>query len=388
MKPRVVIVGGGFAGLWSARTLAKRARADRLDVTLVNPRPTSDFHPLLPDVVGGRVRRTSATYNLRRAEQRWALRFRQAEATAVDADRRVVVTTNGDVPFDHVIVATGALTNFRGRDDFRPHAFTLESARDAESMIAAARDRSGAFVVAGGGPTGVELATNLRLRCWPRRPRIVLAEFLPRLCSLLPESHGRYVLRNVRRMGIDVRLGTTVETVDGSTVALSDGERIAGARLIWAAGVAPGAVARELPRGDRNGRAATDEYLQAGEGIWAAGDAAGFVRPGESQPIRMSVQHAIGGGVAAARNVLNAIDGRDLQPFRPLDLGYIVPMANGRSCGTAMGVPVFGAPATALHYVMSGFRSQAPAKTAGVLTDALASYLDARRFNSSRSSDG
>ncbi|MBS3822058.1 MAG: hypothetical protein KGY81_09890, partial [Phycisphaerae bacterium] len=121
---------------------------------------------------------------------------------------------------------------------------------------------------------------------------------------------------------------------------------------------------------------------QAGEGIWAAGDAAGFVRPGESRPIRMSVQHAIGGGVAAARNVLGAIGGRDLQPFRPLDLGYIVPMANGLSCGTALGVPVFGAPATALHYVMSGFRSQAPGKTAGVLTDALSSYLDARRFNS------
>jgi NADH dehydrogenase len=225
----------------------------------------------------------------------------------------------------------------------------------------------------------VEVATNLRLRCLPDRPRIVLAEGLPRLCSLLPESHGHYIVRNLRRMGIEVRLETTVAAVEGPDVLFSDGERI-GARLIWAAGVIPGRAAQNLPKGTLADRAAVDEYLRAGNGIYAAGNAAGFTRPGENKAIRMSVQHAIGAGFCAARNILREIAGRPLEPFRPLDLGYIVPMANGLSCGVVLGVPVFGAAATALHYMMSGFRSQSPSNTAAVLRDALASYLDARRF--------
>ncbi len=382
MKPHVVILGAGFAGLWAARALSRRAAEGTLAVTVVNPRPTSDFHPLLPDVVGGRVRLASATYDLHAAADRWNLTFRQAAAHHVDADARTVDTDAGRIPFDYLLLATGANTNFHGRDDLQATALTLDTAEDTQRILRAATTRPAqTFVIAGGGPTGVEVASNLRLRCHPARPRIVLAEYLSRLCGLLPPSHGRYILRNLRRMGIEVRLETTVENIDGKDVRLSDGERLPHAQLIWAAGVAPGEVAQSLPGGQNAGRAATDETLRAGEGIYAAGDAAGFTRPGEQQPIRMSVQHAIGGGTQAARNILREIDDKAPEPFRPLDLGYIVPMANGRSCGVALGVPVFGAPATGLHYLMSGFRSQSVPNIRGVLCDALLSYLDARRFD-------
>jgi NADH dehydrogenase len=381
VKPRVVILGGGFAGLWAARGLSRRAAAGDIDVTLVSPRPSSDFNPLLPDVVGGRTQLASATYSLHTAADRWSLTFRRAAARHVDVDARAVETDDGTIPFDYLILATGARTNFRGRDDLKMTALTLDSAQDACRIRQAAIDRPAqSFVIAGGGPTGVEVATNLRLRCHPGRPRIVLAEYLPRLCSLLPPSHGRYILRNLGRMGIDVRLETTVENVDGGDVLLSDGERLTNAQLFWAAGVAPAEIAQSLPGGHIAGRAATDKTLRAGEGIYAAGDAAGFTRAGEQQPIRMSVQHAIGGGMQAAKNVLREIDGKTPEPFKPLDLGYIVPMANGRSCGKALGVPVFGAVATGLHYLMSGFRSQSATNVRGVLHDALACYLDARRF--------
>lgn len=381
MKPRVVILGGGFAGLWAARAMASEARASRLDVTLLNLHPTSDFHPLLPDVVGGRIDRRSATYPLAQAATRWNVEFRLGKALHVDVDARTVDTDGGEVPFDYLILATGANTNFRGRDDLRDASLTLDSADDAQRILQNARAAdASAFVISGGGPTGVELASNLRLRCHPARPRIVLAEFADRLCGLLPPSHGAYIVRNLRRMGIEVKLETTVDAIDGPDVVLSSGERIANARLIWAAGVTPDEVAASLPSGQVAGRAATDEYLRAGEGIYAAGDAAGFTRPGEDRPIRMSVQHAIGAGTAAARNVLRDIAGRPPKTFRPLDLGYVVPMANGRSCGVAMGLPVFGAVATGLHYLMSGFRSQSPANVRGVIANALASYLDGRRY--------
>lgn len=335
--------------------------------------------PLLPDVLGGLVRVFSARYSLRAAARRWRFRFRQAALEEVDVDARCLRTDQGTIGFDHAILATGAETTYRDRDDLRPRSWTIDSAEEVVSTSRALDDPDlKTVVVSGGGPTGVEVASNIMQR-FARRPlRVVLVEFAERLCSRFAAPIPEYVARNIRSMGIEVHTSAVVESIEDRQVTLSDGAGFPSAMVVWCAGVRPGSWTGQWGGDQRAGRVVTDTHLRVGPGVYAAGDVAAFCSDGE--PIRMSVQHAIGGGVCAAENVLRDIAGRDPEPFRPVDLGWVVPMANGLSCGTAMGLTVQGRTATMLHYFMSTVRSQSPSTGAAVAWDVFRTRLGRLRY--------
>jgi NADH dehydrogenase len=279
----------------------------------------------------------------------------QEEVGSIDLGARIATTAAGSLlPFDFLIVAAGAETDFHGRDDLRERALTLHSVGDVLRLRAAVRDaRMGVFVVAGGGYTGIEAATNIWRATRGQRspPRIIIVETATALCAALPSRFQAYIGRNVRSLGIEARTEASVAVVSGETLTLASGEGFEHACLIWTAGVQTPDFVRSLPVDKTgNGRLRTDRFLSFAEGCFAAGDAAAFDRRGA--PLRMSVQFSLSGGAAAAENVLRAARGWPLKEFRPFDPGYLVPMANGRACGLVLGVPLKGRVPLLLHYGM------------------------------------
>ncbi len=349
---RVILLGGGFAGLAAAKRLA-RAGAE---VVLVDPRGGTHFLPVLPDLVSRDLPPSCLVYPHARAVERWGLVARAEPAVELDLSGRSVRTPSGLLEYDVLLIATGARTNFYGRDDLERVALSLDDVPDARRIrdeVGRARWRT--LVVVGGGYTGVEVATHLRRRParLGRRARVVLVERSEALCPALGPDVQRYVHREVARLGIEVRTGRTVAEATPENVQLDDGEAFDAARLIWTAGVRTGDLVQSLDREkNRQGRLYVDECLRIGERCFVAGDAAA-VRGDGQDPLRMSVQLALQSGRCAGANIVRVLNGRPPKPFRLFDPGYVVPMAHFRGCGRVLGVPVQGLVPSLLHYALS-----------------------------------
>jgi len=347
-----VIIGGGFAGLAAARRLTRARRGIR--VTLVDRKPTFDFLPLLPDIAGGRIPAGAASAPLAGLARRAGFAFRQDAIEGIDAARGRAIGQVGSYPYDALLLACGSEPDFYGSRQFREHAARLHSCGDAERLSAAlAEPRLGACLVAGGGYTGLETATHLRRRfARERRPvRIIVVEAGPALLGGLPDWMRRYARDNLARLDIEVRENCRIADLAPRAVALSDGSRYEPAMAIWCAGVRAAGLTQRLPAaaGPR-GRIPVSAALEADglPGLFAAGDAAAWMGPGG--PLRLSVQAARMQGERAADNLVRRLRGRPLRAYRPRDPGFVLPMANGRSCGVAAGLRLRGCLPTAAHY--------------------------------------
>ncbi len=303
--PRIVILGAGFGGLFAAKKLAGVAA----DVMVVDRHNYHLFQPLLYQV---------ATAGLPPSDIAWPIRSilsRQKntsvpldEVVDIDVGRREVILQNEPIAFDYLIVATGSTHSYFGHEDWETIAPGLKSIDDAihiRRRILTAfeqaemtdngeeRERLLRFVIVGGGPTGVELAGTIAelahhtlaadfRRIDPRSATITLAEAGPRLLPYLHESLSDYARQSLERLGVEIRLGTPVSHCDGGGVTI-DGDRIAAATVIWAAGVAASPVGQWLDEETDNvGRVIVrpDLSIKGDPNIFVIGDAA-FVKDAE-----------------------------------------------------------------------------------------------------------
>ncbi|MEO8812207.1 MAG: NAD(P)/FAD-dependent oxidoreductase [Caulobacteraceae bacterium] len=276
-RPRVVIVGGGFGGMDVARALARAP----VDVTVVDKANHHTFQPLLYQVATAALSPADIAWPIRAllAGQKNA-RTVMAEVTAIDTDRRVVKTRQIDLPYDWLVIATGARPSYFGHDAWAPFAPELKRIEDAtairQKLLTAfeyaeiAGDdarRSGllTFVVVGGGATGVEMAGAIAEVAKSALPpdfatidtgaaRVILIEAGPRLLPTFAASLSAYAGRALAKMGVEVMTGVKVTGCDAAGVTLGDA-RIAARTIIWAAGVRASPAARWLSvEGDREGR--------------------------------------------------------------------------------------------------------------------------------------
>jgi NADH:ubiquinone reductase (H+-translocating) len=362
-RPRVVIVGGGFGGLWAARAL----RGAEVDVTLVDRRNHHVFQPLLYQV---------ATAGLSPGEIaspiRWILR-RQAnvtvllgDVTAIDRERKRLQLDNGPtLGYDYLIVAAGARHAYFGHDDWRGHAPGLKTMEDAlhirrrvllafeeaerrVEMDAADPEGLLTFVIVGGGPTGVELAGSLAeiarhtlrhdfRRIDPSRAAIVLVEGGPRVLPSFSEAHGAFAHRALEQLGVSVRTGVMVVGVDeaGVTVRAAGGSdsRIASRTVLWAAGVAASslgaAVSTHLDRAGRV-RVRPDLTIPERDDTFVVGDLATLDGP-DGRPYPGVAQVAMQQGAHAARQVLRRIAGRPAAPFRYRNYGNMATIGRAKA---------------------------------------------------------
>ena len=352
---RIVIIGAGFAGQSAAHTLAWHSA--ELEITLLDTRSHFDFLPLLPDILSDRVSADAASTPLSALARGSRIRLIQDRVTGIDPAAMRITGESGPYTYDYALLACGTETNLYGRIDAGQHAYRFDSIADAARLRAAVRShRHSAYVVAGGGYTGIEVASHLRLMIQGKHIPVLIVEKGSSIASALPEWMRQYARANLERMHVQILENREVTSVEAAGCSLSDGRTIPGAAVVWVAGVKAPDFTRSLPCGKgTQGRLAVDPCLRLDEHLFAAGDCAWIAPAG--QPLRMSVQFAHAGGRNAAANILQSLRGRPLHAFHPLDPGYVVPMANGRACGSVFGVSLRGRLPSVLHYVMCAFRS-------------------------------
>ena len=384
---RVVIVGGGFGGLNAAQGLAGAP----VTVTLLDRRNHHLFQPLLYQVATAALNPSDIAIPIRRIlrHQRNA-EVLLAEATAVDLRAKVVVHDAGTIAYDQLIVATGARHSYYGKDDWAPFAPGLKSIGDAleirrrvlSAFEFAERERDPSrraawltFVVVGGGPTGVELsgalcevaryalARDFR-RINPVQARVILLEGSERVLPPYPPVLSERARRQLGELGVDVRTGQKVTSIDADGVTVG-GENIPTRTVLWAAGVAGSGFGRALgvPL-DRAGRVVVgpDLAITGFPEVFVVGDLAALVQDGS--PIPAVAPAAMQQGRHAAQNVLRAVRGEPPLPFRYKDRGSLATI--GRSAAVAnlgrirLSGPIAWLAWLMLHVVfLVGFRNRA-----------------------------
>jgi NADH:quinone reductase (non-electrogenic) len=339
--PRVVVVGMGFGGLATVRTLS----AAGLRVTLVDRDVYSTFQPLLYQVATGGLTPSDVAYPLRGLAHKYGARFHRGELRHVDAEARTITLAGGEeLPYDYLILATGVAAAYYGVTGADKHSLALYTRRDAvalrdqimaglEQLSSAGRGRDSAITVVGGGATGVETAGTLaELRnialatAFPEidrsRVHIRLVEQAPALLAGYVPSLREYAHQQLLDRGIEVRLNATIKEITADHVVLADGETMPSDLTVWAAGVRgpEAATGWGVPLG-RGGRVEVGPDLRVvgQDRIFAVGDIA---LTGD-HPLPQLAQPALQMGRFAAEQVIRLAAGRPTARFAYHDKGIL-----------------------------------------------------------------
>ncbi|GGW93919.1 NAD(P)/FAD-dependent oxidoreductase [Streptomyces lomondensis] len=375
-RPRILIVGAGFAGYRTARTLSRMTRG-RAHITLLNPTDYFLYLPLLPQVAAGVLEPRRVTVSL--SDTLPNVRLVLGEAERIDLDDRTLHYTGpegegGTLAYDRLVLAAGSVNKllpipgvaehahgFRGL----PEALYLRDHVTRQVELAAAADDPKTcaarctFVVVGAGYTGTEVAahgqmfTDAQVRRHPlrrgMRPRWMLLDVAPRVLPEMDEKLSATADRVLRERGVDVRMGTSVKEATHDGVVLTDGEFVETRTLVWCVGVRPDPLVESLGLPMEKGRLLVDPHLQVPgrPELFACGDVAAvpdLEKPGSYTP--MTAQHAWRHGKVAAENVAASLGlGGARKPYRHRDLGFVVDLGGAKAAANPLGVPLAGVPA-------------------------------------------
>jgi NADH dehydrogenase len=367
-RTRVLIVGGGFAGVGCAKTLAKH---DDVEVTLVDRNNYHQFQPLLYQVATSMLAPSDIAYSLRKvARKHGNFDVRLGDVTAIDPVAHTVETTTGETyQGDYLVLAAGSRPNFFHTPGAEEHAFPLYSLDDATRLRSrilvafeeAARDPSlieqGAlnFVIVGGGPTGVEVAGALaeminstmagEYHDLPATAaKVHLIDHGHELLKMFADKGHAYTARILEGDGVKLMFGTGVSEVGSGHVTLTDGTTIKTRCVVWGGGLqaAPVAAASGIPQG-RGGRidVGPDLSVEGFPGVYVVGDIANIPdKDGKTFPQLGSV--AMQSGAWAAKNILADIKGKKRSAFHYLDKGTMAMIGRGAAIAQVRGVELHG----------------------------------------------
>ncbi|MEH0970725.1 NAD(P)/FAD-dependent oxidoreductase [Micromonospora sp. CPCC 205546] len=371
-RPRIVIVGAGFAGFHAARRLARVARG-AADVVLVNPTDYFLYLPLLPEVSGGVLDPRRVTVPL--TDTLPGVQVVLGEVDGIDVDGRSVSYVDpegrsGRLSYHRLVLAAGSVNKLLPIPGVADHAHGFRGIPEAvhlrERLIQqiemadaaddpAEREARCTFVVVGAGYTGTEVAAQGQLftdeiaRRHPRldgiRPRWLLLDTADRVLPGLAQRMSRVAERVLRQRGIEVCLGTSVAEATAEGVRLSDDRFVPSRTLVWCVGVRPDPLVEATGLPTDRGRVTVDEYLAVPghPEILACGDAAAVpdpARPGEITP--MTAQHAVRQGRLAADNVAASYGVGRRRPYRHRDLGFVVDLGGWQATANPLHVPLSG----------------------------------------------
>ncbi|QFZ18098.1 NAD(P)/FAD-dependent oxidoreductase [Saccharothrix syringae] len=375
-KPRVLVVGTGFAGYHCLRTLERALPPDAAELVAVNPTDYMLYVPLLPEVAGGSLDPRRVAVPLRPKLPR--TRLVQAHATGVDLAARTcsVVDVEGReqvLEWDRLVLTAGSVTRLLSIPGVAEHAFGFKSVAEAvflrdhvlrqvelaeQSDDPAERAARATFVVVGAGYTGTELVAQgqqltrsaLRGRTGLSESDIrwVLVDMAPRVLPGLDERLSAPAARVLRSRGVDVRLETSVEAVTPTCARLTDGSEIGTRTVVWCVGVRPDPLVESVAVKTDKGRIVVDPALAVPTHphVFAAGDVAAVpdVFNG-GKPTPMTAQHAQRQGKLAGRNVAASLGHGTAGNYRHRDLGFVVDLAGVQAVADPLHVPLTGLPA-------------------------------------------
>ena len=356
-KQRIVVIGGGFAGLNLVKHLAK----DKWDVIIIDANNFHSFPPLFYQLASGGLDAGSISFPLRRemrSRRMKGCRYRMGEVLDIDTTRREVRTQYEFIPYDKLVIACGTTNNFYGITDLRKYVYTLKSTaeaircrndildrleRAAITPDAAERRRLLSFVIVGGGPTGVEIAGALgEMKRYilkreypdinPDDVTVTLVEGSDALLRGMSAQSSRQVLKGLKHLCVDVRLGRIMKGYDGRTLTFADGETMESEMVIWTSGVTGVSftfkgVKPEIAPGNRITVDAFNRVVGV-DNVFAIGDIAYRSTPDYPRGLPQLAQVAIQGAKCLAAN-LNA--GTFTREFRYKDLGAMATVGRNRA---------------------------------------------------------
>jgi NADH dehydrogenase len=372
-KKRVVVLGGGFAGVYTCAALEKLLRDD-FEIVLINKENHFVFQPLLPEVISGQIGLLDVVSPIRRLLPKTELHVREVES--IDLANRTVTTSTGFHPhphvlkFDHLVFALGTVTDFRGLRGLPEHAFPFKTLSDAltlrnhviRALEEAAierhddvlRKRLLTFVIAGGGFSGVEVCAELNdfvrgvaaqyRGIDPKEIRVLLLHSQARILPEMSEHLAAFAQRILSKRGVEIMLGTRLSAATGEGALLADGNVIYTKTIVSTVPSSPHPIieASSLPR-TKNGRIEVDSTLavKGSDHVWAIGDCAMIPAPGGgfAPP---TAQHATRQASTLAENIVARMRGGEVKTFAFKGLGKMGSLGHRSAVGEVFGVPISG----------------------------------------------
>jgi NADH dehydrogenase len=380
VKTRIVILGGGFAGVTTAEQLEQLFGADpSVSITLISDTNALLFTPMLAEVAGSSLEATHITSPLRTSLRRTSVI--RNKAVAINLQNRLVYLAP-DVPlsapgalsgqheghkvaFDHLVLALGAVSHYLGLDNVKANSFDFKSLGDAmrirnhvidlferaeDEPPSPARQAMLTFVVAGGGFAGAELAGALNdfargmlayyPQISPEEVRVILVHSRERILPELSEELAAYALERMAARGVSFQLNVRVADARPGAVKLNSGEEILTETLVWTAGAAPNPLVQTLPVArDKRGAVIVDKTLAVpgAPGVWAVGDCAAITDAKTGQPCPPTAQFALREARMLAKNIHASIQGLPLTPFHFDALGALCVVGHQTACAEIKG---------------------------------------------------
>lgn len=358
---RVLILGGGFAGLEAAETFEKIfSEKDNVEVTIVSKDNYLVFTSMLAEVVSSSIEAKHVVIPLRECLNK--VTFKELEVQSIDLDKKIVGCYHFhsqecfDLKYDYLVIAMGSITGYHNVSGAEEYSFPLKNLADAmvlRSHVIDMFERADleqdpevrksllTFAVVGGGYTGIEVAAELNDYVSSSRRfyknvkadevKVVVIDPGDRIMHEMSEGLAEYGLKLLKKRGMEFRLQTRVSGVTAESVEIEGGESIKTHTAIWAAGTAPQPVIASLPIADKRGRLEVNEYMEVAgyPGVWALGDCAVIPDPHSGKPYPPTAQHAIREGTRVAHNVASSIRGKDeKRPFFFQTIGMLAPLGH------------------------------------------------------------
>lgn len=357
-KKRLVIIGGGFAGL----ELAKKIDKKQYQVILIDKNNYYQFQPLFYQVATGGLEPSSISYPHRKNFQKNKnFHFRMCEAQIVDPENKVVQTNIGDITYDYLVISTGCDTNYFGNDSLRESTFALKSVSESlllrnrillsfEEALSTDNDEELkeilSFTIVGGGATGVELAgalADMKKSILPKdypeidftKMEIHLVDASPRLLFAMSEQASEKAADTLKNRGVIIHQDISVKSYDRPFVELSDGTNIRTRNVLWVAGVKPNSLKGLAETAYNRGRLAVNEYnqVQGYDNIFAIGDTSLLISEKSPKGHPQVAQVALQMAKRLAKNLNSTTDSNNWEKFTYIDKGSLATI--GRNAAVA-----------------------------------------------------
>ncbi len=376
-KKKVLVIGGGFGGVFAAKTLERQGRG-KLDVELVNANNYFVFQPLLPEVAAASIHSADAVVPLRQLLRR--VQVRQAEVMGIDFEMKKVIVVQGtrripiDLAYDELVIALGTGVDLKRFPGLPEHALTMKDLSDAHRLRThvigcletadvttdpTVKQQLLSFVVVGAGFSGVETVAETRelvrraLKYYtnikPDEIRFYLVEYANRILPSFPADLADYATRRLKLHGIDVLTGVGTKSATGTAVELTDGRIIPTSTIVATIGNGPHRLVETLGLDLHWGRIKTDRFMRVPvhDGVWALGDAALIPlvdHPGEDPAhyATQTAQFAVREGTQIAANIVAKLDGKEPKVFAYTSKGSLASLGMSKAVADVYGIKLSG----------------------------------------------
>lgn len=360
---RIVIIGGGFAGIAAAKSVYNKLPfEEKAEIILIDRNKHTVMLPSLPDVAGTRVKEKYLIEDIEKMIPK-GVKFMEKTIDSVDFNQKVILMGKEKLVYDYLIFTPGSKTNFFGASEAFQKNLKLDCLEDAlkirEVFGKALKEKENLnVVITGAGFTGLELATNLyhHAKNSGKKVSFYLIEKFGRVLPMLDDERSKYVIGKMEKLGLNFLTEEEVVSYENEVITLKSGKTIENAFFCWCSGVklaiSPTGQHKSLP----DGRIIVDQYLRIPEHpeVFVAGDAAAF-KNGEAY-IRRAVNFAYTQGKISGKNLGKILLGEQPKVYKVVDLGWVIPLYIS-SIGEAFGMKTKGRFGITMHYMMCGIKN-------------------------------